>query len=57
MRNPLQRQFACFEDAIAYEIGDRHFCRRNQIKLALAFNREQICGELRQLPGAVENGR
>ena len=43
-----------FDDRVAHEIRQRHLGRRNQAQLVLAFEREQIRRELRQLAGAEQ---
>src|SRR5690349_674737 len=53
---PEQRQLRGVEYLLAMIIRDRHFRRRDQVKLARIFELEKIGFKLRQLPGAEKCG-
>src|SRR5688500_3519617 len=48
------RQIAPIEDLPAMQIGERHFGRRNQEKIPLAGDLEQVVFELRQIARAAQ---
>src|SRR5689334_24981417 len=54
--DPAQRQLRGVEYLLAMIIRDRHFRRRDQVKLARIFELEKIGFKLRQLPGAEKCG-
>ena len=54
MRDELHRQGAGFDDALAYQVGSRHFGGGNEIEALLALHAEQIGFELRQLARALQ---
>ncbi len=55
----LQRQLLGIENLAGHDVGQRHFCGRDQVEVCLAFaaDLEQIVLEFRQLTGALQRRR
>ena len=54
VRRQAHRQLRSFDDGVAHEIRQRDLGRRNEAELVLAFEREQVRGELWQLAGTEQ---